>query len=168
MPVPTVDQYYTEDHKHLHASFHRFQSLKAGEQDRAAEAFREFKAGLERHILWEERILFRWYDHKLGHIRNCLTAVLRREHAQILVYLHDISRKLARGNFVTDDEEAGLETVLRIHNQKEEDALYPAMDQMLNDEQRAAVFVAMEKEKWNLETNGLTANESHDAAGQPV
>ena len=145
MPLSTVNQYYTEDHEHLHASFHRFQSLKAGEQDKAAEAFQEFKAGLERHILWEERILFPWYDQKLGHLRNCLTAVLRRDHGQILVYLDEISRKLAQGNFATDDEEASLEMVLRIHNQKEEDALYPAMDQILNDEQRAALFAAMKK-----------------------
>ncbi len=147
MPDPTVNQYYTEDHEHLHACFHRFQSLKAGEQGKAKEAFQGFKAGLERHILWEERILFRWYDQQLGHLRNCLTAVLRRDHAQILVYLDEISRKLALGNFATGDEEGRLESVLRLHNQKEEDSLYPAMDQILNDGQRAAVFVAMKKVK---------------------
>jgi hemerythrin superfamily protein len=47
----------------------------------------------------------------------------------------------------TGAEEARLETVLLRHNQKEEDALYPAMDQILNDEQRAAVFAAMKKAK---------------------
>jgi len=145
MPATTVNQYYTEDHEHLHASFHRFQSLKAGDQGKAAAAFQGFKAGLERHILWEERILFPWYDQKLGHLGNCLTPLLRREHGQILVYLEEISKKLAQGNFATDNEEAGLEMVLRLHNQKEEDALYPAMDQILNDEQRAALFVAMKK-----------------------
>ena len=51
MPDPTVNQYYTEDHEHLHAAFRRFQSLKAGEPGKAAEAFQGFKAGLERHIL---------------------------------------------------------------------------------------------------------------------
>lgn len=40
-----------------------------------------------------------------------------------------------------------METALRLHNHKEEEALYPAMDQILNDEQRAAVFVAMKKSK---------------------
>jgi iron-sulfur cluster repair protein YtfE (RIC family) len=147
MPDPTVNQYYTEDHEHLHAALHRFQSLKAGEPDKAAEAFHGFKAGLERHILWEERILFRWYDQQLGHLSNCLTASLRRDHGQILVYLDEISRKLAQGNVATGDEEGRLETLLRFHNQKEEQALYPAMDQILNDEQRAAVFVAMKKAK---------------------
>jgi regulator of cell morphogenesis and NO signaling len=147
MPDPTVKQYYTEDHEHLHAALHRFQSLNAGESGKAVEAFQGFKAGLERHILWEERILFRWYDQQLGHLRNCLTAVLRREHGQILVYLDEISRKLAQGNLAPGDEEARLETLLRLHNQKEEQGLYPAMDQILNDEQRAAVFVAMKKAK---------------------
>ena len=147
MPDPTVNQYYTEDHEHLHAAFHRFQSLKASEPGKAVEEFQGFKAGLERHILWEERILFRWYDQQLGHLRNCLTASLRRDHGQILVYLDEISRKLAQGNFATGDEEGRLETILRLHNQKEEEALYPAMDQILNDEQRAAVFVAMKKAK---------------------
>jgi iron-sulfur cluster repair protein YtfE (RIC family) len=145
MPDHTVNQYYTEDHEHLHAALHRFQSLKAGEPGKAAEACQGFKAGLERHILWEERILFRWYDQQLGHLRNCLTASLRRDHGQILVYLDEISRKLVQGNFATSDEEGRLETILRLHNQKEEEAFYPAMDQILNDEQRAAVFAAMKK-----------------------
>ncbi|MGO8696607.1 MAG: hemerythrin domain-containing protein [Limisphaerales bacterium] len=145
MPDPTVNQYYTEDHEHLHAALRRFQSLKAGEPVKAVEAFQGFKAGLERHILWEERILFRWYDQQLGHLRNCLTASLRRDHGQILVYLDEISSKLAQGNLAGGDEEARLESLLRLHNQKEEQALYPAMDQILNDEQRAAVFVAMKK-----------------------
>jgi iron-sulfur cluster repair protein YtfE (RIC family) len=151
MSDPTVNQYYTEDHEHLHADLHRFQSLKAGETGKAVEEFQRFKAGLERHILWEERILFRWYDQQLGHLRNCLTASLRRDHGQILVYLDEISRKLAQGNFATDDEEGRLETALRLHNHKEEEALYPAMDQILNDEQRAAVFVAMKKAEGNWE-----------------
>ncbi|MGO8700445.1 MAG: hemerythrin domain-containing protein [Limisphaerales bacterium] len=89
MTEETVNQYYTEDHDHLHASFQGFQSLKAGNHKEASEAFREFRAGLERHIVWEERLLFRWYDQKLGHLRNCLTAALRREHEQILVYLDE-------------------------------------------------------------------------------
>jgi hypothetical protein len=59
--------------------------------------------------------------------------------------LDEISSKLAQGKFADGDEEARLESLLRLHNQKEELALYPAMDQILNDEQRAAVFVAMKK-----------------------
>jgi hemerythrin-like domain-containing protein len=145
MPDLTVNQYYTEDHDHLHAALHRFQSLKTGEPEKAAVEFQGFRAGLERHILWEERILFRWYDRQLGHLRNCLTASLRRDHGQILVYLDEISAKLAQGNLTTSDEESRLESLLRLHNQKEEQALYPAMDEILNDEQRAAVFVAMKK-----------------------
>ncbi len=147
MPDPTVNQYYTDDHEHLHAALRRFQSLKAGEPGEAAAVFQAFKSDLERHILWEERILFRWYDQQLGHLRNCLTASLRRDHGQILGYLDEISRKLAQGNIATGDEEACLETLLQLHNQKEEQALYPAMDKILNDEQRAAVFVAMKKAK---------------------
>jgi iron-sulfur cluster repair protein YtfE (RIC family) len=153
MPVSTVNQYYTEDHDHLHASFQRFQSLKARNHKEASEALQEFRAGLERHILWEERFLFRWYDQELGHLRNCLTAVLRREHEQILVYLDEISRKLSLEDFATGEEESRLETGLRLHNQKEEDAFYPAMDQILTDEQRAALFAAMKKAALVLETN---------------
>jgi len=147
MPAPTINQHYTEDHEQLRAFFHRFQSLKAGDHGKAMKAFHEFKTGLEQHILWEERILLPWYDRQLGHLRNCLTPSLRREHAQILVYLKEIAEKLAEGDFATEDEEAGLEMVLSMHNQKEEEALYPALDQILNDEQRAAVFVAMNKAK---------------------
>ncbi len=39
----------------------------------------------------------------------------------------------------------GLEAVLCPHNQKEEEVLYPMIDQMVGKEERAEIFAAMDK-----------------------
>ena len=41
----------------------------------------------------------------------------------------------------------GLEAVLCPHNQKEEDVLYPMIDQVVGDDERTEIFAAMDKTK---------------------
>jgi len=47
------------------------------------------------------------------------------------------------GNPESDSEEELLLQALSIHNQKEERVLYPAIDQMLNVEERSNIFTSM-------------------------
>jgi hemerythrin superfamily protein len=52
---------------------------------------------------------------------------------------------LDRQDFGTEEEEWGLEAVLCPHNQKEEGILYPMIDQVVGEDERAEIFAAMEK-----------------------
>ena len=143
MQTQSINQYYTEDHERLDDLFHEFTNLKASDRRAAEKSFGEFKAGLERHIVGEEEILFPAVEKKFGHLQGGPTVVMRLEHREIREYLDAIARKLAEHNFDTDNEEAGLVPVLCVHNQKEESILYPMMDRTFSEQERAAMFSEM-------------------------
>jgi len=107
-------------------------------------AFQEFKAGLERHIVWEEEILFSVFENKTG-MTGGPTQVMRWEHQQIRGFLEAIAGKLAAGTDATGDDEAGLLAVLGPHNHKEENILYPMIDQVNDGAERTKIFAEMEK-----------------------
>ena len=96
-------------------------------------------------MAWEEEILFPSFDRRFGHLQGAPTAVMRWEHQQIREFLGTLALKLSGQDFGTEVEEMGVEAVLCPHNEKEESILYPMMDQMVGDEERADIFAAMEK-----------------------
>jgi regulator of cell morphogenesis and NO signaling len=145
MKPTSIQQHYAEDHQQLDALFHYFQNSKSSDPSGARKAFRDFKAGLERHIVWEEQILFPSFDRRFGHLQGGPTAVMRWEHQQIRQYLDALALKLNRQDFGTEEEEMALEAVLCPHNQKEESILYPMIDQVVGQQERAEIFAAMDK-----------------------
>ena len=145
MESKTINQHYSADHVHLHALFHRFQELKATDRPAARQVFLEFKGELERHIRWEESILFPCFDQKYSHLQYSPLPTLHREHGQILVCLDDIAQKLGREDFDTEADEKNIEAALIRHNKKEEQDLFPALDKILDERERAAVFRAMSR-----------------------
>ena len=129
MHTQSINQTYTEDHAHMRQMFQRFKNLKATDRTEAANVFNKFKSELERHIRWEERILFPWFGRKYSHLKFGPIATLNREHEQILGYLDQIARKLARNEFDTEMDEDSMAMVIDMHNQQEEDELFPALRQ---------------------------------------
>ena len=144
MNHPSISDHYGEDHDRLDELFHRFQTLKSSDRESAVRAFQEFKAGLERHIVWEEEILFPAFENKTG-MTDGPTQVMRWEHQQIRGFLEAIAGKLAAGTDATGDDEAGLLAVLGPHNHKEENILYPMIDQVTDGAERTKIFAEMEK-----------------------
>ena len=137
----SINEHYTEDHDRLDELFHEFQVLKSSDRAIAVQHFQEFKAGLERHIVWEEEILFLSFEKRFSHLGGP-TQVMRWEHQEIRKYLDAIAEKLAR-NDDTQIEELGLLGVLCPHNHKEENILYPMIDQVIGSEERKEIFAQM-------------------------
>ncbi len=145
MTPTSIHQHYAADHQHLDELFHQFQNTKTTDREGALKVFQQFKAGLERHIVWEEEILFPSFDRRFGHLQGGPTAVMRWEHQRIRQSLDAIALKLSRNDLQTDEDEMELDAVLCPHNQKEEGILYPMIDQVVGQEERAEIFAAMEK-----------------------
>lgn len=140
----SIRQFFEQDHDRLDELFRRFQTLKHSDFYRAKEAFVQFHFGLQRHITWEEKILFPLFERRTGMSPTMgPTAVMRLEHGRIREYLDGIYRKVEQTNPHTDEEENGLLKVLGLHNDKEELILYPAMDQHMTDADRDEVFSAI-------------------------
>jgi hemerythrin superfamily protein len=139
----TITKFYEKDHDRPDELFKTFQRLKRSDFAKAKDAFKEFKIGLQRHIVWEEELLFPMWEEKTGMVEDGPTPVMRFEHSQIRQYLDAIHQKVEGQNPDTDREEQALLQVLGSHNRKEERALYPAIDNVTSAEERAIVFSSM-------------------------
>ncbi len=137
-----ISAYYEKDHDRLDDLFKNFQKWKREDFPRAREFFVSFKFGLQRHIIWEEEVLFPLFEDKTGAIDGP-TEVMRLEHRQIGETLEEIHKKVQQRDPNSDSEERLLLNVLSLHNIKEESILYPAIDRMVTDREIAEVYEAM-------------------------
>ena len=140
----TIREFFEQDHDRLDELFKTFQQLKRSDFVKAEEAFKGFKLGLQRHILWEEDLLFSLWEKKTGMTDSGPTPAMRNEHRQIGQQLEAIHRKVENRNPESDQEEQALLDLLGSHNRKEERALYPAIDQVTSSDERATVFQNMQ------------------------
>ncbi len=136
---------FAADHDRLDQLFAEFQRLKRIDYPKAKENFKEFKTGLQRHIVWEEQILFPAFENKTGMCDVGPTAVMRAEHRQIGARLEALHDKVRHADPESDQEEEALLQLLAQHNLKEESVLYPAMDRMMSEQETTAAFHAMEQ-----------------------
>ena len=58
MPERTISSMFDEDHDRLDELFKSFHRLKRTDLANAQQAFVDFKTGLQRHMVWEEDVLF--------------------------------------------------------------------------------------------------------------
>lgn len=143
MSQPAISTMFEEDHDRLDALFKSFQELKRTDFAKAKEAFVEFKFGLQRHIVWEEDLLFPLWEEKTGMAEGGPTFVMRAEHRQIGECLEAIHQKVQQQDPDSNREEQRLLELLGSHNMKEERILYPSIDQVTTDEERESVYRKM-------------------------
>lgn len=149
--MKTVLNFMGEDHDRLDGIFKEFKNIKTTDKNKARNLFHEFKIGLQKHIVWEEEILFPLFENKTGMRDTGPTAVMRMEHKKIKDFLERIHCSLSK-NVQTNDLEEGLIEVLTEHNNKEEDILYPWIDNSVSEQEKEEAFTKMENlppEKYN-------------------
>lgn len=141
----TFSGFYAGDHDRLDELFKEYQALKmADAQPQARVRFQQFKADLERHIGWEEHLLFPLFEAKTGMHNVGPTVVMRHEHQQIKEFLNDIHGTLEAGELPSAQQDGNLLTILASHNLKEESVLYPMIDQQATSEEREQIFLSMD------------------------
>jgi regulator of cell morphogenesis and NO signaling len=140
----TIMKYYEEDHDRLDELFQEFRQMKHKDFTQAKPFFRQFVFGLQRHIIWEEEILFPLFEEKTGIRQGGPTEAMRAEHKQIKRHLDLIHEKVRVHDPSTDYEEDLLFHAMTVHNLIEEKVLYPAIDRSLSDTERGKVFQSME------------------------
>lgn len=143
--MPTIAEFMGQDHDRLDEIFKQFQETKAQDLGQAKEHFKAFLTGLQRHIVWEEEILFPVFEAHADMVQDHgPTAVMRIEHKQIKQFLDQIHEKIAAEDRRTDNAERGLLEVLTNHNVKEEKILYPWIDNTVSEEERASLMTQMQ------------------------
>ena len=144
IPQNPITAYFEADHDRLDNLFHQFQEMKRSDFKTAKPYFREFFKGLRRHIVWEEDVLFPFFE-KANGMAMGPTEVLRQEHRMIGAILDRIHEKVRAADPNSDQEEAELLAVLGQHNHKEENILYPAIDQYADARCVPELFLQMEE-----------------------
>src|SRR5574337_539969 len=92
----TVQTLFAHDHDRLDQLLETYRRLKRRDFAQDKQAFREFKFGLQRHIIWEETVLFPLFEEKTVMSDRGPTVVMRAEHREIgrcLEALHDKVRR---------------------------------------------------------------------------
>jgi iron-sulfur cluster repair protein YtfE (RIC family) len=140
-----ISAVFEQDHDRLDRLFKTFQECKRSNCSLALRSFMEFRSGLQRHIVWEEDVLFPLWEEKTGIKDGGPTTVMRAEHRQIVERLEAIHRKVHVHDPDSDQDEKALLALLGSHNMKEERILYPSIDQVTTQEERDTVFQGMER-----------------------
>ena len=73
------------------------------------------------------------------------TQIMRSEHRSIRDCMEAIQSELERETPDSDGDEQRLLELLKPHNMKEERILYPSMDQVISEEECAAIYQAMKE-----------------------
>jgi iron-sulfur cluster repair protein YtfE (RIC family) len=108
--------------------------LDQGDWSDAALQFRDLCEQMERHLQAEESVLFPAFESATG-VATGPTAVMRQEHGRMRALLDQIGPSLAACDpHRVDGCMATLAILMRQHNQKEENILYPMLDAALADE----------------------------------
>lgn len=132
----TILEFMSHDHDRLDAIFAEF--CKEPDAEKARDLFSQFDTGLRAHIAWEEEILFPPFEDRTGMRNTGPTAVMRMEHQQIKQHLQTILETLGKTDPSTSVN--ALVQVLTVHNQKEENILYPWLDRTLSEEECLALL----------------------------
>lgn len=128
-----IGEYFEKDHDRLDDLFYKFQEWKRKDYPKAREYFVAFKFGLQRHIIWEEEILFPLFEKKTTMTQEGPTFVMRMEHRQIGQRLEAIHSKVKAADPESEIEEESLLEILTTHNMKEEGIIYPTIDHFANE-----------------------------------
>lgn len=136
----SVSQFFGQDHDRLDGLWAAAQALQARDVAQARVSFQAFQQGLERHIRWEEALLFPLFEEKTGLREGGPTAVMRHEHGEIRRLLGAIDARLRQGQPAEPSLVQALHAVLTPHNYKEEQVLYPLIDQQLTGAEQECVF----------------------------
>ena len=132
--MPDISHYLTADHTHCDDLFAEAENAVASNDwNSATTHFQAFYSATRLHFAREENILFPAFEAQTG-MSHGPTAIMRSEHAEIRETLQGMADALANKDA---DTYLGLaETLLmllRQHNMKEEQILYPMADQALAD-----------------------------------
>jgi iron-sulfur cluster repair protein YtfE (RIC family) len=143
--MDSLSHYMAEDHARCDDLFAEAENEVAGNDwPGAAAAFAAFNRGMLRHFALEEDILFPVFEDRTG-MTSGPTMIMRDEHAQMRSVLDTM--KLAIEKQDRDSYLGYAETLLmlmRQHNLKEEQILYPMIDQAVAGED-AMLLARMEQ-----------------------
>ncbi len=134
-----ISAFLGEDHRRCDGFYAEAEeAARANDAARAAERFARFELCLLRHMAMEEEGLFGELDKRMGFAGEGPTSLMREEHEQLRGLLARLRDRLEAGDLVSfADVCETLLLLMEQHNMKEEEVLYPLMDEAFAGEEEA-------------------------------
>lgn len=142
----TVTEFLAVDHDRLdHELLESRRAAAEGRWQEAEHRLAVFKHGLTRHIRMEDELLFPKFGEITGMVKSGPLVVMAGEHEQIVQLLEELvsamrTQKVERYDTVVQ----ALIGILTPHNQKEENVLYPTVDEALSLAESDKLALAMQ------------------------
>jgi regulator of cell morphogenesis and NO signaling len=139
----TLGDFFERDHARLDSLWAEFVSLRMEDPDGARRAFEGFRAGLERHMKWEDELLFAEFARRVDDHGRLLTDLLIWEHEGLRRWLDRLASDQGCAGLDADLECIAFAGTLAGHNRREETLVYPEVDGLLGAPVAAQVMLAM-------------------------
>jgi uncharacterized protein (DUF2249 family) len=129
----TVSEYLCWDHRRLESILADTMGLaRALEWNDARARMHEYAVGLRHHADIEDAILFPAYDEATGRLPDGPTVLMLAEHRDVRFGIDALERAIGRGDLAgTEDALGVLLEVTEQHHAKEEEILFPGIDECL-------------------------------------
>ena len=135
-----ISRLMKKDHHRLLNELKELESLHDRDIAVINEAFRNFKWNIEKHFFVEERAIFTSYNPKKINEGYNLFKDLTDQHTEILEQIEKIQQKLQKFEpFDYDD----LKKILVDHKNIEEEKIYPALDEEINEGEKRFIIERM-------------------------
>lgn len=134
----TVSGYLCWDHRRMEALLQTATAqARSGNWAEARQGLEAYADALLHHADIEDEVLFPAYDRLSGGMADSPTAMMRHEHTEVRAALHDLTRAASAQEWTALDAAlARLEAVVVEHHAKEEEILFPGIDETLDPVKR--------------------------------
>ena len=149
-----IKDFFQRDHREIDGLYRAaLEQAKSGATEAALRTYDQYERFLERHIVWEETLLFPAFEEATEFKEGGPTQVMREEHRRIRAFKAELRAHLAtlKGPAPPThplwEASRALVEVLGDHNRKEEAILYPMCDRSLSPFLREKILRQVEEEK---------------------
>lgn len=143
MPPRDIRDYISDDNDRLDGIFRVFRDFKGGKAKTTRDLLHALMAGIDRHIQWEEKILFPILENRMGLSDRGPTSAMREEHRKMEGLLKEIHEQVLKNGTAAADPERELIGLLGRHHQKGEETFYPMLDHSLSETEKMEAYTRM-------------------------
>ncbi len=145
--MPILSDYMQEDHVQIDAIADRaLAAAGAGNGDSMAREGAQFLARLQVHIDMEEKLLFPAFEERTGMTSGGPSVQMREEHVQMQPALEQMKAAIAAQDTAGYQRAAhALTEILMPHNMKEEQMMYPMLDDTVTGADATALLAEVRK-----------------------
>jgi len=134
-----------KDHRQLGDMLKAYQKLKDEDESEAKKLFHEIQSRIERHVSWEERILFPRIEARICMNLPPPSIRARSQHREIEKIIEKICEQVVHTRRQTNELKGKLADLWEQHDRELERILYPWIDLSLSEQEKEEALDLMDR-----------------------